>query len=390
MQPAFSAAGPVAVPPRRPACRPAGRPELVCQHAQRSGRAGHLARRGDLRDRQRLLGCRRPLQARPRRTLDRRSSSITSAVAGSRSPRRPAQPGTLDELSGVSCLSATNCWAVGSRSGSQRGNLLEHLGTQGRWSVVATPAPQGQLYAVTCEAGNAQCWAVGSSSDFRHVITFRLIAGSWRYVRPAPLQASFVQVSGVACATADDCLLVGFATPAHGVGQALAERWNGRGWSRVSVAGELSGGGSLAGVGCGPGNSPTVCWAVGRTVTRAAGLIPIHPLVERWNGNSLTLVPSPPGSAGNYPGFTAIACASSTACQAVGSRGSGEDEALVLTEGWAGSSWSVERSPSPLYGFQTLSGVACPAAADCWAVGEGLTHSGSGSRMILEHFSPAA
>ena len=73
-----------------------------------------------------------------------------------------------------------------------------------------------------------------------------------------------------------------------------------------------------------------------------------------------------------------------------GSRGSGEDEALVLTEGWAGSSWSVERSPSPLYGFQTLSGVACPAAADCWAVGEGLTHSGSGSRMILEHFSPAA
>ena len=229
-----------------------------------------------------------------------------------------AQPGTLDELSGVGCLSATNCWAVGSRSGSQRGNLLEHLGTQERWSVVATPAPQGQLYAVTCEAGNAQCWAVGSSSDFRHVITFRLIAGSWRYVRPAPLQASFVQVSGVASATADDCLLVGFATPAHGVGQALAERWNGRGWSRVSVAGELSGGGSLAGVGCGPGNSPTVCWAVGRTVTRAASLIPIHPLVERWNGNSLALVPSPPGSAGNYPGFTAIACASSTACQAVG------------------------------------------------------------------------
>jgi len=25
---------------------------LVCQHAQRSGRAGHFARRGDLRDRQ--------------------------------------------------------------------------------------------------------------------------------------------------------------------------------------------------------------------------------------------------------------------------------------------------------------------------------------------------
>ena len=243
---------------------------------------------------------------------------------------------------------------------------------------------------MTCEAGNGQCWAVGSSSDFRHVITFRLIAGSWRYVRPAPLEASFVQVSGVACATADDCLLVGFATPAHGVGQALAERWDGRAWSRVPVAGELLGGGSLAGVGCRPGSSPTICWAVGRTVTRGAGLIPIHPLVERWNGTSFALVPSPPGSAGNYPGLTAVVCASSTACQAVGSRGSGEDEALVLTEGWDGSSWSVETSPSPLYGFQALSGVACPAAADCWAVGDGLIHSGSGSRMIIEHFAPVA
>jgi len=59
----------------------------------------------------------------------------------------------------------------------------------------------------------------------------------------------------------------------------------------------------------------------------------------------------------------------------------GEDEALVLTEGWNGSSWSGETSPSPLYGFQALTGVACPTAGDCWAVGEGLNHSGSGSRM---------
>jgi hypothetical protein len=206
-------------------------------------------------------------------------------------------------------------------------------------------------------------------------------------VAPVPFSASFVQVTGVACATADDCLMVGLVTPQHGAGQALAERWNGRAWSRVAVAGELSGGGSLAGVDCGPGSASTACFAVGQTATNAPGLVPIHPLVERWNGRSLALVRSQLGGPGNYPELKAIACAALSACQAVGSRGSGEDEAQVLTQGWNGSRWSRETSPSPLYGFRTLSGVACPSETDCWAVGEGLIRDGEGTRMIIEHFS---
>jgi len=300
-----------------------------------------------------------------------------------------SQSGTLDELSGVSCLSAKDCWAVGIRSGSHSGNLLEHYeGTA--WTAVSAPAPQGELSAVTCESSNGQCWAVGSANDFHVATTFHLIGNVWHYVRSAPLSVSFVQLNGVACATSDDCLLVGFTTPKHGAGQALAERWNGRGWSRVSIAGVLSGGGALEGIDCQPGSSPTTCWAVGQTVTKATGLIPIHPLVERWNGSSFALIHSPSGSAGNYPQLKAVACASSTACQAVGSRGSGQDEALVLTEGWNGSQWSGETSFSPLYGFQTLSGLACPSADDCWAVGEGQVRSFSGTRMIIEHFSTSS
>jgi len=302
-------------------------------------------------------------------------------------PAGAAPQGTLDELSGVSCLSSTNCWAVGMRSGSHRGSLLEHYGAHNDWTAVGTPAPQGELSAVSCESHNGQCWAVGSSSDFRRAIAFRFVRGAWHYVGSPPLSASFVQVSGVACATEDDCLLVGFITPKHGGGQALAERWNGHAWSRVTVAGELSGGGSLAGVDCRPGSSPTTCWAVGQTEVKASGLVAIHPLFERWDGHSLTLVHSALGGVGNYPELRAISCATLTACQAVGSRGSGEDDAFVLTEGWDGSDWSREKSPSPLYGFQMLTGVACQSAKDCWAVGEGLNHNQSGSRMIIEHFS---
>ena len=112
----------------------------------------------------------------------------------------PAESGTLDELAGVSCLSATDCWAVGMRSGSHSGNLVEHFGAHGGWTVVNTPEPQGELSAVTCEPANGECWAVGSSDNGRLASTFRLLGGSWRYVRPAPLSASFVQASGVACA----------------------------------------------------------------------------------------------------------------------------------------------------------------------------------------------
>ncbi len=301
-----------------------------------------------------------------------------------------AQRGTLDELFGVSCVSATDCWAVGVRSGLHPGNLIEHYGPRKGWTVVDPPAPQGELYAVTCESPLGQCWAVGSSSTFRSAITFHLVGHVWRYVKAAPLSASFVQVSGVACANEDDCLLVGFATPSHGAGHAIAERWNGHTWTRVAVTGELGGGGSLEGVDCLAGSSPGTCWAVGQTVTRDSGLIPIHPLVERWNGHALTAVHSPQGSTGNYPELQAIACSGPTACQAVGSRGSGEDEALVLTQGWNGSRWSSETSASPLYGFQTLTGVACPSAEDCWAVGEGLNHAESGSRMIIEHYSESS
>ena len=154
----------------------------------------------------------------------------------------------------------------------------------------------------------------------------------------------------------------------------------------AAVAGELAGGGSLAAVGCPPQGSSATCWAVGQTVGKGSGLIPIHPLIERWKGGALTVVDSPPGGRDDYPELRAVACANKLACQAVGSRGSGEDDAMVLTEGWNGSTWSRETSPSPLYGFRTLSGVACPSAKDCWAVGEGLIRSGEGTRMVIEHF----
>lgn len=68
------------VPGRRRASPAGGRRGLDGEHAERSRRADHLARSGNLRERRRLLGCRRPLQVvlvelrtRPHRALCQRS-----------------------------------------------------------------------------------------------------------------------------------------------------------------------------------------------------------------------------------------------------------------------------------------------------------------------------
>src|SRR5205085_5023798 len=72
-------------------------------------------------------------------------------------------PGTQNILNGVTCASASECWAVGVSDGQ---TLIEHWdGTQ--WSIVASPntSTTDILNGVTC-ASASDCWAVGSDSDF--------------------------------------------------------------------------------------------------------------------------------------------------------------------------------------------------------------------------------
>jgi hypothetical protein len=74
-----------------------------------------------------------------------------------------------DELSGISCVNASDCWAVGSSndgSNTAEGQtLIEHYnGT--RWRLAdspdVAPSPSGNLLvSVTCTGAN-QCWSVGS------------------------------------------------------------------------------------------------------------------------------------------------------------------------------------------------------------------------------------
>jgi hypothetical protein len=173
-------------------------------------------------------------------------------------------------------------------------------------------------------------------------------------------------LGGVACAGVSCVAVGGRSGTSTGT---LAEKLNGTKWSVVTSPNPKgSTGASLAGVAC---TSTKNCLAVGRYFVPGKTL----PTAEMWNGTkwSLLTVPAPSGTTNASLG--AVACVSSTNCQAVGESGDN-----TLAESWNGAKWSIVSSPSPNPAKpEVLSGVACPSAKDCWAVGYYFPSNDAGS-----------
>ena len=124
-----------------------------------------------------------------------------------------------------------------------------------------------------------------------------------------------------------------------------------------------TGGGQLEGESC---VSPSFCIAVGNFNDTSGN---DQTLIESWNGTAWSLVPSPDN--GTIPNdLTGVACISSSSCQAVGFSGLGSAEDQTLIESWNGNSWTIV--PSPNSGpSSALNGISCLAANSCIAVGQG-------------------
>ena len=94
-----------------------------------------------------------------------------------RGPAMSTNPGEFPEFSGVTCVTAIDCWAVGSTA-SEGGPAVQPLIAHyagAAWSVVDGPqiSGSGGLTAVTCVSTD-DCWAVGPSSLIEHYL-----GGSW-------------------------------------------------------------------------------------------------------------------------------------------------------------------------------------------------------------------
>jgi len=259
------------------------------------------------------------------------------------------------------------------------------------WTIANTPnitgASNGGLIGVSCWVSRF-CEAVGhyeNSFGVQVALAEAWNGSSWRIQQtPNPTGSIDTQLGGVSCNSPVACTAVGYSENSAGQDATLVETWNGASSQIVDTPNPASGtgptGGSctvgyacvagggaevgLMGVTCRSVNS---CLAVGYAESAASD---DETLVEAWNGVSWTIqnTPNPANSTSN--GFSGISCPAANRCLAVGytEDGPGTDQRLV--ELWNGSEWSIQHAPLPVgANTSTLFGIACRSTSACTAVG---------------------
>ena len=325
---------------------------------------------------------------------------------------------TDNAFSGVSCVSATFCEAVGSHDNSA-GNqdMLAETWNGQKWTIQSVPAlpnPSGSttfgngLDDVSC-VSTQFCEAVGAGSAGAFALmwngtswTVQTLPGiedvapqavscpsagfcmmvdgfaqaetwdgtSWS-AAPAPTGLTFI--GSVSCVSATFCNVVG-----GGNEDSLAAQWNGTSWTTETLAGTVST--SMNSVSC---TAATSCEAVGETPgsNDQEGTV-----AESWNGSVWTVqsAPGPTTTLGSE--LDAVSCASATSCTGVGSYrssnvGSTYYQPETVVEDWNGTAWTLESSPNPSSGGQ-LADVSCVSGPTCTAVGEAADEGGVPSTLI--------
>jgi hypothetical protein len=280
-------------------------------------------------------------------------------------------------LSAVACPSSTDCEAVGSYENSSGDYATLAEGWNGTtWALQASRNPTGAtfsfLYGVAC-LSSTDCEAVGeayTNSSGQVTLAERWNGTKWALQAIAnPTGSDDSSLTGVACSSSTDCAAVGYYNTTSSGQVALAERWNGTKWALQAVAAG-GGAGGLNGVAC---SSSTECEAVGSYYNSFG----YAALAEGWNGTQWALQASPnPGADTSYQ--QGVTCSSSTDCEAVGSYYNSSGVYVPFAEGWNGTTWALQAVPTPAGATASgLSAVACSSSTDCEAVGNYLNGSGS-------------
>jgi hypothetical protein len=312
--------------------------------------------------------------------------------------------GPSSTLSGVTCVSATDCWAVGKYRNSsnpfyEHQTLVEHWDGTG-WDIVASPNTSpvrtNSLIGVTCTSAS-NCWAVGSHY-VDETATYKTLAERWDgtawtiVTSPSINAAQYNTLLSVTCASVSDCWATGYyRTGAAGTNtnQTLVERWNGTSWTIVSSPNINLGATQsnyLFGIACAPAGAE--CWAVGNHYTIDGGVVTDQTLAERWDGAAWAIVTSSDVIVTKTNFLNDVTCISESNCWAVGYYTNGSNSIQTLIEHWDGAAWNIVNSPSPSATQNYLNDVTCSSASDCWVVG--YYHDGSGFKSLIERWNGTA
>jgi hypothetical protein len=246
------------------------------------------------------------------------------------------------------------------------------------WRVLPTANPKGStealLFSVSCTSPTA-CTATGwwgGPSVHEDPLAESWNGTTWTLNQaPAPSGSAYSSLYGVSCSSPTACTAVGYAS-----GVSLIETWNGKAWS-IAKSPNPAGDGdtNLAAVSCA---STIACTAVGAfTPAYGAGVT----VVEVWNGEKWSIVPTPNVKGATSTGFEGVSCTTPTSCTAVGDYETRGKFTTMLAASGTGSVWKLQ-TPESVVGDTWLDGVACQAAGVCQAVGVAAT--GSGPSTVTE------
>lgn len=327
------------------------------------------------------------------------------------------QPGSYNQLSGVSCSSSTDCWAVGYAQDMNNNVTGEALHWDGsNWLAVSAPAAAGaNLESVSC-ATSSSCWAlgnIGNGQRFPQPLIMRWNGSTWTdasapslrqevlkgiscssptncmavgtYDRsgrtlalhwdgstwaqthtPDPSPKYEESLSTVSCPTAKSCWAFGYyyAAPLKPTvtGYLVALHWDGGAWHRDWTSAPYYGADSSASFGLGIGCASTNdCWTVGYS---SLSPLDYHPIIVHLSGGNWAPVKPPSFKNASLDG---VSCSSARNCWAVGNTGTFYGGTHSLALHFNGTRWS--KITTPRTGHDTLASVACPSAGGCWAVG---------------------
>ncbi len=282
-------------------------------------------------------------------------------------------PGPSTQLTGVSAVSATDAWAVGNTNSGPVNTtpdpaLILHWNGK-KWSKVSIPEPSTAYYFLrgVSAISATDAWAVGSwdavGVDSRALI-LHWNGRKWSKVpSPNPVGRGF---EGVSTASAADAWAVGLYTNAAGQVATLTEHWNGRKWSKVASPGPSPGEeDTLFGVSA---LTPRDAWAVGDSGTGLG----LRTMVLRWNRKAWKRAASPdPGS--SFDVLDGVSAVSASDAWAVGNYSSNKgatQTTLILR--WNGKAWTRVPSPSPdpnSSGVNNLAGVSTVSPGRAFAAG---------------------
>ncbi len=260
--------------------------------------------------------------------------------------------GTTGTLQGVSALSPTDAWAVGSVQTPARARPLAEHWDGTAWHEVKTPVDGRHIRLLrdVVAISHDDAWAVGTeistASGAVHSLTEHWDGTSWTIVKPPNAHSDRDELMGVAAGSSDNVWAVGY----KGISVPFVGHWNGRRWtSRLAPPGE-----SLSDVAVRFGD----VWAVG---TNPFGSD--HALLAERIGKSWQTSDVPPRA------LFGITIRNSSDAWAVGDRPGKRLASLQpLILHWDGAEWKP--SPAPrLNRSAELRAVAALSATKAWAVG---------------------